>query len=45
MNFIVNTMKSQNYIVPEIKVIEVAVEQGFATSTLEGLDRNPSMDW
>lgn len=28
--------KKENYIVPEIEIIEVAVEQGFAQSTGDG---------
>ena len=40
-------MKKQNYIAPDIEIIEVAVEQGFAQSQqpMEGLDRNPALDW
>ena len=37
-------MENKNYIAPEIEVIEVAVEQGFAAS-LEGIDRNDPIGW
>lgn len=37
-------MEKQNYIAPDVEVIEVAVERGFAQS-MEDVDRNPSLDW
>ena len=37
-------MEKQNYVAPDIEVIEVAVEQGFAQS-LEDIERNPAFDW
>ena len=40
------TMEKLNYIAPDIEVIDVAVEQGFAQSnTLEGINRNEPLDW
>lgn len=39
-------MEKLNYITPEIEVINVVVEQGFAASEpMEGVDRNPSIPW
>lgn len=39
-------MEKQNYIAPDVEVIEVAVEQGFAQSQpTEDILRNPSLDW
>ena len=38
-------MEKQNYITPEIEVLEVEVEQGFAASPMEGIGKNPSLDW
>ena len=39
-------MEKLNYIAPDIEVIDVAVEQGFAQSnTLEGINRNEPLDW
>ncbi len=38
-------MENKNYVAPEIEVVEVAVEQGFAASPFEDIDRNPTLDW
>ena len=39
-------MNILNYIAPDIEVIDVAVEQGFAQSDpLEDVDRKPVLDW
>ena len=37
--------KLHNYEAPQIELFEVEVEQGFAQSPLEDIDRNPIMDW
>ena len=39
-------MEKQNYIMPDIDVIEVTIEQGFAQSdTLEDINRKDPMGW
>lgn len=36
-------MKKMDYIVPELELMEIAVEQGFATSSFDG-DQTPNYD-
>ena len=39
-------MEKQNYIAPEIEIIEVAIEKGFAASDpMEGVFRDETADW
>ena len=39
-------MEKQNYVAPEIEIIEVAIEKGFANSqTLEDIERNEPIGW
>ena len=38
-------MEKQNYITPEVEVIEVEIEKGFAASSMEGIGKNPTLDW
>lgn len=39
-------MEKQNYISPQIEVIEVQIEQGFAASLpMEGVFRDETADW
>ena len=39
-------MKKQDYITPEIEVIEVHVEKGFAASNMENIGKEfPEVDW
>ena len=38
-------MKKQNYIAPEIEVVEVQIEQGFAQSQLEGYGKDTPLGW
>lgn len=40
-------MEKLNYIAPDIEVIDVVVEQGFAQSQppMEDIGRNPALDW
>ena len=37
-------MENKNYISPEVEVIEVEIEKGFAAS-LEGFDRKDPIGW
>ena len=38
-------MEKQNYIAPEIEIVEVAIEKGFAQTQLEGYDKKDDMTW
>ena len=38
-------MEKQNYITPEIEIIEVAIEKGFANSQLEDYGKNTPIGW
>lgn len=38
-------MEKKNYLAPEVDVIEVAVEQGFAASGPEFIPFGPEQDW
>ena len=38
-------MENKNYISPEVEVIEVEIEKGFAASPMEGIGKNPTLDW
>lgn len=38
-------MEKQNYIAPEIEVIEVAIEKGFADTQLEGYGKQDPIGW
>ena len=37
--------EQQHYLSPEIEVLDIEVEQGFAASNLEDPEENPEMDW
>ena len=39
------TQTKQHYLAPEFEVLDIEVEQGFATSNLEDPEENPEMDW
>ena len=37
--------KQDEYLAPELEVMDVKIEQGFALSNLENPEEKPEMDW